>query len=97
MAVSCGQCERERTREINSAPGASAESGSTALTNEVGGSVEVGRKEMKLKLVKIAMEKKRELDSVLNSLNRFLTSNFAGLAHFLSRSFIEGQPVGVRA
>lgn len=37
------------------------------------------------------------MEGDLNSrLNRFPTSNFAGLAHFLSGSFIEEQPVGVR-
>lgn len=42
-------------------------------------------------------EEGREMEGVFSSLlNRFPTSNFAGLAHFLSRSFIEEQPVGVR-
>lgn len=37
------------------------------------------------------------MEGVLNShLNRFPPSNFVGLAHFLSGSFIEEQPVGVR-
>lgn len=37
------------------------------------------------------------MEVVLNShLNRFLLSNFAGLVHFLSESFIEEQSVGVR-
>lgn len=40
--VSRGQRERKCTGEISRAPGAFAESCSTALTNEVGGSVEVG-------------------------------------------------------
>lgn len=41
--------------------------------------------------------KERETEEILSSpLNRFRTSNFTGLAHFLSRSFIEEQPVGVR-
>lgn len=41
--------------------------------------------------------KGKEMEEILNSpLNRFPTSNFTGLAHFLSRSFIEEQPVGVR-
>lgn len=41
--------------------------------------------------------KEREMEEILRSpLNRFPTSNFTGLAHFLSRSFIEEQPVGVR-
>lgn len=36
------------------------------------------------------------MEGVLNGrLNRFPPSNFAGLAHFLSGSFIEEQPVGV--
>lgn len=38
-----------------------------------------------------------ETEGDLNSrLNRFPPSNFIGLAHFLSGSFIEEQPVGVR-
>lgn len=42
-------------------------------------------------------EEGREMEGVFNSLhNRFPPSNFAGLAHFLSGSFIEEQPVGVR-
>lgn len=42
-------------------------------------------------------EEGRKTEGVLNSrLNRFPPSNFAGLAHFLSGSFIEEQPVGVR-
>lgn len=37
------------------------------------------------------------MEGVLDShLNRFPPSNFVGLAHFLSGSFIEEQPVGVR-
>lgn len=37
------------------------------------------------------------MEGVLNSrLNRFPPSNFVGLAHFLSGSFTEEQPVGVR-
>lgn len=37
------------------------------------------------------------MEGVLNSrLNRFPLSNFIGLAHFLSGSVIEEQPVGVR-
>lgn len=38
------------------------------------------------------------MERVLDShLNRFPPSNLVGLAHFLSGSFIEEQPVGVRA
>lgn len=37
------------------------------------------------------------MERVLDShLNRFPPSNLVGLAHFLSGSFIEEQPVGVR-
>lgn len=44
------------------------------------------------------MERKGgEMERVLDShLNRFPPSNLVGLAHFLSGSFIEEQPVGVR-
>lgn len=42
-------------------------------------------------------EEGREMEGVLNShLNRFPLSNFEGLVHFLSGSFIKEQPVGVR-
>lgn len=55
------------------------------------------RKRRKIELEKVKMERESKMEGVLNSrLNRFPPSNFAGLAHFLSGSFIEEQPVGVR-
>lgn len=53
----------------------------------------------KIELEKVKMEREgREMEGVLDSrLNRFSPSNFAGLAHFLSGSFIEEKPVGVSA
>lgn len=78
--------------------------GSTGLANELSGRGEVkGRNKeelRKIELEKVKMEREgrgmegRVLDS---RLNRFSPSNFAGLAHFLSGSFVEEKPVGVGA
>lgn len=78
--------------------------GSTGLANElsVRGEVKGRNKEelRKIELEKVKMEREgrgmegRVLDS---RLNRFSPSNFAGLAHFLSGSFVEEKPVGVGA
>lgn len=96
-------CETE-TRDINRVPSAfgrgssSAEWGSTGLTNEVSerGEVKGRTRETAQNREGKYGEEGREMEGVLSSLNRFLHSNFTGLAHFLSGSFIEEQPVGVR-
>lgn len=96
-----GDKQSSRARSENRAA-LQLEWGSTGPANEVSERGEE-KKDNKEKLRKIELKKvktewkAREMEGVLNSrLNRFPPSNFAGLAHFLSGSFIEEQPVGVR-